>query len=406
MRKFIYKLLRYLPIRNTILLESHSDMSDNTKALYDYLLRKGFDREFKFVWFVEHVDRYRDKGFPNTAFVPIVPSTRWGRLKNQYYLATSRFAFFSHRSFERHAVRKGTCFVNLWHGAGPKNPSYMDLGSDFDYVLYPSHYFKDAFVDNLSCRPEQMLPYGYSRNELLFNKTEHLEKFLVGKFGGRGEAADSSALPGGPRKVSDTFSGVIMWMPTFRKNSEGRQDFDNARPMTYGVPLIYEEEELMAVNKSLAENNLLLVVKLHPAQDMTNIHFLDMSNILFLTNDDLEEKEVVLYELLAEMDVLMTDYSSVYVDFLLIDRPLGFVLEDSASYKTGFFFENYLELMPGKMIHGFDELYQFFQDVAVGKDEFAEQRRHVNGLLNHYKDAHFSERIVQDFIVKGMYLQK
>ena len=59
------------------------------------------------------------------------------------------------------------------------------------------------------------------------------------------------------------------------------------------------------------------------------------------------------YELIGISDGLLSDYSSVAVDYLLLDRPLGYVLADYNIYKEkrGFVFEDPLEYMPGEKIY-------------------------------------------------------
>jgi len=47
----------------------------------------------------------------------------------------------------------------------------------------------------------------------------------------------------------------------------------------------------------------------------------------------LEKKQIKLYELIGISDGLLSDYSSVAVDYLLLDRPLGYVLADYNIYK-------------------------------------------------------------------------
>ena len=60
----------------------------------------------------------------------------------------------------------------------------------------------------------------------------------------------------------------------------------------------------------------------------------------------MEKKQIKLYELIGISDGLLSDYSSVAVDYLLLDRPLGYVLADYNIYKEkrGFVFEDPLEL--------------------------------------------------------------
>ena len=73
----------------------------------------------------------------------------------------------------------------------------------------------------------------------------------------------------------------------------------------------------------------------------------------------LEKEKLQLYELIGISDALISDYSSVAVDYLLLDRPLGYVLADYEIYreKRGFVFEDPLEYMPGEKIYNACDLF-------------------------------------------------
>ncbi len=83
-------------------------------------------------------------------------------------------------------------------------------------------------------------------------------------------------------------------------------------------------------------------------EDLTCIRVEDKTNILILTNHDLDEKHAFLYSLLKETDALITDLSSIHVDYILIDRLIGFTIDDLGSYKTGYIFEDPIRFMPGE----------------------------------------------------------
>ena len=71
--------------------------------------------------------------------------------------------------------------------------------------------------------------------------------------------------------------------------------------------------------------------------------------VQFIQESDLEMAGIQLYELLGQTDALMTDYSSVAVDYMLCDKPIAFLLEDYEAYRKnrGFVFEDPLQYMPG-----------------------------------------------------------
>ena len=55
-----------------------------------------------------------------------------------------------------------------------------------------------------------------------------------------------------------------------------------------------------------------------------------------------------MYVLLRNADALITDYSSAYFDYMLLNRPIAFTVEDIEEYrkKRGFVFDNPFEYMP------------------------------------------------------------
>ena len=373
MKKLAMFLLKLLPLQNRIIFKSRGDYSDNSRALYDYMMSINLDRIYKMVWAVDDVDTFKKSNMRHTSFIETKPKKIVSKLIFHYNLATAKYTF---SSYSRIGVRlnKGEVHVNLWHGTGPKNPSFMDLGTGYDYVLYSSEYFMDGYINSLSCKPEQLLPLGNVRNDLLFEKSIVLDKL-----------------------VDKKYKKIVMWMPTFRKNKGGYQDFDTNMVYEFGIPVATRLEDLVRINDFFKAENMLLIIKIHPAQDMTGIKLHTMPHILFLTNEELFEKDIQLYALLKEMDALLTDCSSVYVDYLLLNRPIGFTVDDAKDYKTGYFFENYLDYMPGNHIVTMEELMLFFKEVSISIDQYAGERERINNLFNKYQDGNLAKRIVEYF---------
>jgi CDP-glycerol glycerophosphotransferase (TagB/SpsB family) len=371
MKRLAMLFFKLLPLQNRIIFKSRGDCSDNSRELYDYMMSVHLDKKYKMVWAVDDVESFEKIKRQNTTFIEAEPKSILSKLRFHYNLATAKYLF---SSYSRIGVRlnKGEVHVNLWHGTGPKNPSFMDIGTDFDYVLYSSDYFMDGYINSLSCKKEQLLPLGNIRNDLLFKESDALEKLLDKKY-----------------------NKVVMWMPTFRKNKGGHVDFNKDIIYTFGIPIATDLEDLERINNYFRDENMLLIIKIHPAQDMTGINLHTMPHILFLTNEQLYGKNIQIYELLSKMDALLTDFSSVYVDYLLLNRPIGFTVNDANEYKTGYFFENYLDYMPGNHIWTMDDLMLYFHEIATSVDRFEKERVKINGLFNKYQDGHLAQRLVE-----------
>ena len=103
-----------------------------------------------------------------------------------------------------------------------------------------------------------------------------------------------------------------------------------------------------------------------------------------------------LYELVAHADALVTDYSSIYFDYLLLNRPIGFTCDDMEAYggNRGFVVDNPLELMPGMKIQNYPEFVAFAEKVFAGDDGFREERERVNNLVNADQDGQSCAHLV------------
>ena len=56
-RRFLIKVLDMLPekmLMNYILLESKPDLSDNTRAVFDEMIKRGLNRKYKIIWLVSN----------------------------------------------------------------------------------------------------------------------------------------------------------------------------------------------------------------------------------------------------------------------------------------------------------------------------------------------------------------
>ena len=111
----------------------------------------------------------------------------------------------------------------------------------------------------------------------------------------------------------------------------------------------------------------------------------------------MRRKKVPLYSLVREADALITDYSSVYFDYLLLDRPIAFVLEDLGSYRgnRGFVVERPLDYMPGEKIYQKEELFSFLLQVEEGEDGYRQARAQIRDQVNYYQDGKNCERLLQ-----------
>ena len=136
------------------------------------------------------------------------------------------------------------------------------------------------------------------------------------------------------------YDKVILYAPTFRDHA------DTLKP--------FKSEFLERLDSELAGRNWCLLVKKHP-YDRGLLLPEHLQNVR-----DVSKSEKDIQELLVQTEVLITDYSSVFVDFLLRDKPLIFYVYDLDDYqdRSRKMYYELDEVMPGPVTHTEEELLE------------------------------------------------
>jgi CDP-glycerol glycerophosphotransferase (TagB/SpsB family) len=104
--------------------------------------------------------------------------------------------------------------------------------------------------------------------------------------------------------------------------------------------------------------------------------------------------------MLPRLDALITDYSSIYFDYLLLDRPVLFFPYDLERYREderGFYFE-YEEVTPGPKARTFDELVSRICELLDGYEReraaWRPERDRVAHLCHAFRDGQSARRLI------------
>ncbi len=384
MNKMIYKIIKniqfislgilnkiFLKDENKIFIEDIASIRDNHYIMFKYMIDNTYNNRYKIIYFTNQTNPITKNNYENVSFCS-------STLLGIYHKITSKYVFYAYGAnrFDCYTSSKQIVF-NLWHGSPFKRIGYMKNKpiykeeKAYTHLLVASEFFNEYMKEAFRCTDKQIFIGGNPRNDLLFGSKKILEKLSVDR---------------------NRFNKVICFLPTFRNAPTlNINTFDSEFPLL-------NEDNINDLNNMLKVNDTLLIVKLHHAQVNIKIMKKQYSNIIFFTNKDLENRQVELYELLAESDALLTDYSSVYFDYLLLQRPIGFVIEDIQEYidKRGFIMENPLDLMPGEKIYNYDDLIKFIQSTIRGEDSYEQERKQINDLVNKYQDNNNCRRILDN----------
>lgn len=109
---------------------------------------------------------------------------------------------------------------------------------------------------------------------------------------------------------------------------------------------------------------------------------------------------MTVYTLLRNADGLITDYSSVYFDYMLLNRPIGFAVEDMENIRTkeGLFLTTLRNICREPEIRNLSDIEEFIEDIVSGNDLYKEARESVNDKINYYKDGNCCKRVAETFI--------
>ena len=371
-----FKLLRVR--KNIILFNSKPDYSDNAKALYCHMVDNNPKGKYKYVWLVNNDIKYSNN--PDTIFINKNSKHHKGiTLKAIYYISISKEIYFTHRSpLKNQKAKKQQIVINLWHGCGYKakeenKKTYLD-DNYFDYVLVPGKIFIKNKSKFFGCSENKILDIGYPRYDTLLKKDKKTETFV--------------------NKLKKN-NKLIVWMPTFRKTL-GNEYPEEKIKRNYDLPIISSNNDLIELDKICKKNNIVLYIKRHPFQIEYTGEKETLLNIHFIEQNFFENNNIDLYSFLHYTDGLITDYSSIAIDYLLLDKPIAYTLDDFESYNNsrGFTFENPKEYMPGHHLYNFEDLKKYLYDITQDKDIYIESRKNITKEV-HNKCPDYCERIIK-----------
>lgn len=191
---------------------------------------------------------------------------------------------------------------------------------------------------------------------------------------------------------------IVMFAPTFRMNNEDIRYSDGAEIIDNNF-LRVNDFCMEEIDYYLEQSNLHLILKLHPYEEeyFRGIATLS-SNITIISSDELTQKNIDLNQLLSLVDILITDYSSIYLDYLILNKPLIFLVPDVDAYSSargGFTLEPFDFWTPGDKVSCQRSLLNSINKIITGNDEYAEKRNQINLIINKYSDANNSQRVIE-----------
>lgn len=285
-----------------------NSISDNPKAVSDYMQK--YHPDIEIIWIVRKPEHYQ-----NMTFKVIKRNS----LKGIFYVMRSSVAIFNQGYMDLSTLNflGGVFRVQLWHGiawkkigddarkndGSLKKKFYMKAFhkiTNYDLYIAPCDKYASVLESAFKAEANKILKVGQPRNEILFSeqKCQQLKDRLIKSM--------NCSIPE-PQ--------IVVYMPTFRDQKQKEESIFNS-----GLC-----EEIL----SLAEKHNFIILEKSHYKDVTqgskNIKCKDR---MFFT------PEVDAQILLASADLLITDYSSCFFDFLIRDKPIIHYIYDYDYYKN------------------------------------------------------------------------
>jgi CDP-glycerol glycerophosphotransferase (TagB/SpsB family) len=295
-------------------------------------------------------------------------------IKSFYYAIVSKVLICSydmaldHINFDTNKTIK----VNLWHGGGIKKIQYLDKKisyslsnpslrqkiknklfgyvkpEDYDFIGYKAKIFKEVMINAFNNK--NVFLNGNPRDDYFYEKIDRNEIFERNKINNLKEKK------------------IIAYLPTFRENSKN----DILQLITKKTHLDY-----------LRDNNIVIIHKLHPYRNDNSL----VHNELIYHSRDFETQD-----LLNISDILITDYSGIYFDFLHLMRPIIFYPFDYKEYVNNereFWFNDYFDdaFTPGPKCNDEKELFRSIVDYVEKPNKDHKLRLEALNKFQDYRDG-------------------
>lgn len=269
--------------------------------------------------------------------------------------------------------------LQLWHGIPLKKIGFPEIASSVNMNAEKTRYLEQQYsgyaavpstspwvTDELFSKAFKARDFpelGFARNDILMRPATQRDMLGV-------DAAIYARLARHRRDGGK----IVVYMPTFR-DTGGNFLEDGAM-------------DPMLLDRLCARHNLIILAKFHP--------YVPVASFSKLQNFVIYDSHKDIYALLPLVDALVTDYSSIYFDFLITDKPLIFFPYDKEKYlsKDRELFYDYEAMTPGVHVRTQDALLEaLLRTCLAGEDPHADARRGLRDRAFARIDAEASHRV-------------
>lgn len=377
-------LARWIPRRpNLVLFGARNGdwYMDNSQHLFEWVLANM--PQVDSVWITRSKAVYRQLRREGR------PVARADSPSGKYLLLRASAAVISNRladvAISEQMIPNRVKFISLGHGQGVKGKRaairnetirlkwerHLERPAQLTrYAIATSPLISRLTAESHLLPEERVVVTGYPRNDHLLDPSDAARSSWAAFLNG----ADPE--------------GVLLYAPTWRQGREPTRFFP------------FDDFDRGELVRMLCRHRFLLLLRPH-VMDLLEYPSLRESLEDLASGSDAirlftQHEYPDVNQFLPFVDALITDYSSIYHDFLLLDRHLIFVPYDLANFKehNGFVYD-YHENLPGPAVRTFAEFRESVKEVAAGQDPFREKRKALRDKVHTYHDSGSCERVAQ-----------
>lgn len=272
--------------------------NDSPKVLYEAIKKDERFKDYKLVWAFKEPKKFKD----------VVDCTIVKQDFFRYFIIALKARYWiTNVNIERGLKfkRKRNICLNTWHGTGPKTIGNAVKGrkdynfSNIDFLLADGEFLKDNFIKNFNANPENIYLIGRPREDCLFECKKNLTE-------ARNKILEKMGYPKNKK--------YVLFAPTWRETSNGGKSYD-----------IGFSFDLTKWSTALGEDYIILF-RAHSITNSYNIP--SLKNVIDVTS----VPDINLLYIIA--DILVSDYSSCFADFSILEKPIFCYAPDYEEYRS------------------------------------------------------------------------
>ncbi len=237
-----------------------------------------------------------------------------------------------------------------------------------------------------------ILQYRFRPIDLFLSTSPGVSKIFAARFGLKPSQLVETGFPSYDRLVQSRnqpppkviqqawpdIGKIILYAPTFRKKTKTRW-------------FPFEDRDLKSIAQFLESENALLCIRPHPNEKFDISGYRAVSRRFVDASQHAIEN---IYDLLPSADAIVTDYSSIYLEGLLLDIPAIFLPYDLEEYERGLPFP-YDEMTPGPKPVSQKAFLSELRSALDRNGSYADDRERVRKTFFSQADDRATERVIR-----------